>query len=61
MRDIVARIAAAGGANGTIRADVEPDDGTVCLAGAVLMTTTSTDADQLRRLLDMLLDGLRPR
>ena len=61
VRDIVARFTAAGAADGTIRADVEPDDVTVCLAGAVLMSTTSTDADQLRRLLDLLLDGLRPR
>ena len=61
VRDIVARFSAAGAADGTIRADIEPDDVTVCLAGAVLMTTTSTDADQLARLFDLLLDGLRPR
>lgn len=61
VRDIVARFVAAGAADGTIRADVEPDDVTVCLAGAVLMTATSTDAGQLSRLLNLLLDGLRPR
>lgn len=61
IRAVVARFAAAGAADGTIRKDVEPDDVTLSLAGAVLMTATSTDASQLRRLLDLLLDGLRPR
>ena len=61
VRTIVARFAAAGAADGTIRADVEPDDVTLCLAGAVLMTATGTDADQLRRVLNLVLDGLRPR
>ena len=61
VRAVLARFIAAGAADGTIRADMEPDDVTLCLAGAVLMTATSTDASQLRRLLDLLLDGLRPR
>lgn len=61
VRAVVARFMAAGAADGTIRDDVEPDDVTLGLAGAVLMTATSTDASQLRRLLDLLLDGLRPR
>ena len=61
IRAVVARFMAAGAADGTIRADIEPDDVTLCLAGAVLMTATSTDASQLRRLLDLLLDGLRLR
>ena len=61
IRSVVARFAAAGAADGTIRTDVEPDDVTLCLAGAVLMTAASTDTSQLRRMLDLLLDGLRPR
>ena len=47
--------------DGTIRRDVDPDDVTLTLAGAVLMTATSTDGTQLRRMFDLLLDGLRPR
>ena len=58
---VVARFTAAGAVDGTIREDIEPDDVTLCLAGAVLMTTASTDALQLRRMLDLLIDGLRPR
>lgn len=61
IRVVVAQFTAADAADGTIRKDVEPDDVTLILAGAVLMTSTSTDASQLRRLLDLLLDGLRPR
>ena len=61
VRAVVARFMAAGAADGTIREDMEPDDVTLSLAGAVLMTATSTDASQLRRLLDLLVDGLRPR
>ena len=56
-----ARFAAAGAADGTLRGDVEPDDVTLILAGAVLMTASSTDMCQLRRLLDLLADALRPR
>ncbi len=61
IRSVVARFAAAGAADGTIRKDVEPDDVTLSLAGAVLMTAASADTSQLRRLLDLLLDALRPR
>ena len=61
IQAVVARFMAAGSADGTIREDIEPDDVTLSLAGAVLMTATSADASQLRRLLDLLLDGLRSR
>ena len=61
IRAVVARIMAAGAVDSTIRDDIEPDDVTLSLAGSVLMTATSTDASQLRRLLDLLTDGLRPR
>ena len=61
VRAVVGRFMAAGAADGTIRTDVEPDDVTLALAGAVLMTATSTDTFQLPRLMDLLLDGLRPR
>ena len=61
IRATVAKFVCAGASDGTIRGDVEPDDITVSLAGMVLATTTSTDQGQLRRLLDLLMDGLRPR
>ncbi len=61
VRAVVARFMTAGASDVTIRQDIEPDDVTLSLAGAVLMTATSTDASQLRRVLDLLLDGLRPR
>ena len=61
IRGSVAGFLTAGAADGTLRADVDADDVTVSLAGAVLMTTTASDPDQLRRVLDMLMDGLRPR
>lgn len=60
IRASVAKFVSAGTVDGTIRDDVAPDDITVNLAGIVLMTT-ATDQDQLRRLLDLLMDGLRPR
>ena len=61
IRAVVTRFMAAGASDVTIRQDIEPDDVTLSLAGAVLMTATSTDTSQLRRVLDLLLDGLRPR
>ena len=61
IRATVARFAAAGASDGTIRDDIEPDDVTVSLTGLVLATTPSTDQGQLRRVLDLLMDGLRPR
>ena len=56
----MAAFLAAGAADGTIRSDVEADDVTVSLAGAVLMATTAPDPTQLRRVLNLLIDGLRP-
>ena len=56
----LATFLAAGAADGTIRTDVAADDVTVGLAALVLATTVA-DPDQLRRLLDLLTDGLRPR
>ena len=56
----VAGFLAAGAVDGTIRVDVEPDDVTVSLAGVVLMTASAPDPAQLRRVLDLLMDGLRP-
>ncbi len=60
IREAVACFLAAGAADGTIRGDVEPDDVTVSLAGLVLMTAATLDPAQRRRVLDLLMDGLRP-
>ncbi|WP_244548743.1 hypothetical protein [Bradyrhizobium canariense] len=57
----IAKFLAAGSQDGTIRDDVQPDDVTLSLAGMVLAATTSPDRDQMRRLLDLLMDGLRHR
>ena len=51
----------AGSQDGTLRDDVRPDDVTLGLAGMVLAATTSTDLDQARRLLDLLMAALRTR
>ena len=60
IREAVSGFLASGAADGTIRQDVEPDDVTVSLAGLVLMTTAASNAAQLCRVLDLLMDGLRP-
>lgn len=60
IRASVAKFLAAGASDGTIRDDVEADDVTLSLAAMVVATMTSTDQNQLRRLLDLLMDALRP-
>lgn len=61
IRTSIARFLSAGIADGTIRADVGEDDLTVSLAATVLAMRLASDQDQLRRVLDLLMDGLRPR
>ncbi len=61
IRATIARFLSAGAADGTIRDDIEADDLTVSLAAIVVATALATDQDQLRRVLDLLMDGLRPR
>jgi len=51
----------AGAAAGTVRPDVEPDDVLVSLSGVSLATTDPERREQAGRLLDLLMDGLRPR
>lgn len=60
IRATISKFVLAGVSDGTIRNDVDPDDITVNLAGIVL-ATISTDQPQMGRLLDLLMDGLRPR
>lgn len=57
----IALFLAAGIADRTIRDDVEEDDLTVSLAATVMAMRLATGQDQLRRVLDLLMDGLRPR
>ncbi len=61
IRSAIARFLSAGVADKTIRGDVGEDDLTVSLAATVLATRLATDGDQLRRVLNLLMDGLRPR
>jgi AcrR family transcriptional regulator len=51
----------AGAAAGTVRPDVAPDDILVSLSGVSLATADPERREQAGRLLDLLMDGLRPR
>jgi AcrR family transcriptional regulator len=51
----------AGAAAGTVRSDVDPGDVLVGLSGVSLAAGESAQRDQAGRLLDLLMDGLRPR
>jgi AcrR family transcriptional regulator len=49
----------AGAAAGTVRSDVQPPDVLASLSGVSLVTGDPAQPDQARRLLDLLMDGLR--
>jgi AcrR family transcriptional regulator len=51
----------AGAVAGTVRADVEPGDVLASLSGVSLAAGEPAQRDQARRLLDLLMDGLRYR
>jgi ABC-type Fe3+ transport system substrate-binding protein len=51
----------AGAAAGTIRPDIEPADVLASLSGVSLAAGEPAQRDQARRLLDLLMDGLRYR
>ncbi|WBB54304.1 TetR/AcrR family transcriptional regulator [Verrucosispora sp. WMMD573] len=57
----VTRLLAAGAAAGTMRSDVEPGDVLAGLSGVSLAAGGREQRDQARRLLDLLMDGLRYR
>ncbi|RIX30173.1 TetR/AcrR family transcriptional regulator [Amnibacterium setariae] len=57
----VAAMLEAGARAGVLRGDVEADDVVVALLGAFLATPDPDQEAQTGRLLDLLLDGLRPR
>lgn len=58
---VIQRFLTAGGAREVLRRDVPADDVTAALLGAFLSTASGSDPGQLERLLDLLVDGLRPR
>jgi len=51
----------AGAADGLIRADVDPADVLASLSGVTLAAGEPAQRDQAGRMLDLLMDGLRPR
>ncbi|AHH16985.1 putative transcriptional regulator, TetR family [Nocardia nova SH22a] len=53
----IADILTAGASEGVLRSDVRPQDVTAAMAGATL---AGIDREQIDRLLDLLVDGLRP-
>jgi hypothetical protein len=62
-RRITAAIAAildAGALAGTLRAGVDPEDVTLLLLGVFLSTSAGQDAERIGRMLDLILDALRP-
>jgi AcrR family transcriptional regulator len=59
---VIGDMLAAGAEQGVLRADVQPDDVTATLAGVMLATATmGVGEGQVDRILDLLVDGLRPR
>ena len=55
----ITALLAAGAAAGTIRGDVEPGDVLASLSGVSLAAGEPAQRDQARRMLDLLMDGLR--
>ncbi|MFG3104486.1 TetR/AcrR family transcriptional regulator [Streptomyces sp. NPDC048182] len=56
----LATLLAAGAEAGTLRADTDPEDVTVLLLGVFLATAADADRGRTARLLDLLVDALRP-
>jgi AcrR family transcriptional regulator len=59
MSAAITTLLQAGVAAGTVRPDVEPGDVLVSLSGVSLAADEPAQRDQARRLLDLLMDGLR--
>lgn len=59
MTAAVAGLLAAGSAAGTVRSDVDPVDVLASLSGVSLVAGEPAQREQARRLLDLLMDGLR--
>ena len=56
----VAKFLAAGSRDGSIREDVRAEDVTLSLVGTVFAATAWADQDQVGRVLDLLMAGLKP-
>ncbi len=59
--DTLTALLRAGAAAGTVRTDIAPGDVLAGLSGVSLAAGEPAQRDQARRLLDLLMDGLRPR
>lgn len=59
ITSVIERLLGAGAADGTLRSDVRADDVTATLVGVFLATPRVTDADQRRRMFDLVVAGLR--
>jgi AcrR family transcriptional regulator len=56
----ITTILTAGAKAGVFRQDADPDDITALLLGVFLSTAPNSSKDQIKRLLDLVLDALRP-
>lgn len=56
----IAAILAAGATTGSLRADVDPADITAMILGVFLFTAAGNASDQTERLLDLVVDAVRP-
>jgi AcrR family transcriptional regulator len=61
ISEAVGTLLARGAEDGTVRADVAADDVTVMLFGIFLTAATATNQDQAGRLIDLVMDALRPQ
>jgi len=57
----IGTILAAGARAGTLRADADPEDVTMMLLGVFLSTSSSHTPERTGRLLDLVVDALRPK
>lgn len=60
INEAIGKFLRAGAQDHSLRCDVRPDDVTLAFAAAVFAATLSPDREQLDRVLDLLMAGLRP-
>ncbi len=60
VKETIAKFLEAGTRDRSLRIDVRAEDLTICFAGAVFAVTASPDREQISRVLDLLMAGLRP-
>ncbi|HWG64748.1 MAG TPA: hypothetical protein VG253_23935, partial [Streptosporangiaceae bacterium] len=61
MTAAITELLGAGAAAGTMRSDIEPGDVLASLSGVSLAAGAPAQREQARRMLDLLMDGLRYR